>query len=109
MRELSEVVQALEVMTLVLPVDKGKGREVEAEASAGVPIPEPVLLSEEEDEEEEEIPEVVHSSTPLPGLEPSPQVRGQVSSQVGPMHNTSNSQWSVGPYPVDGRQRVCDQ
>ena len=106
-RELSKVVQGLEIITPVLPVDKGKGREVEAEASAGMPIPAPVPSSEEE--EEDEIPEVVRSGTLLPGLGPSPQVRGQVSSQVGPMRSTSNTPWFVGPYSVDGRRRVRDQ
>jgi hypothetical protein len=108
-RELSKVIQALEVVTPSLPLDKGKGREVEAEASVSMPIPEPVPLSEEEDEEEEEIPEVVHSGTPLPVQESGPQVCGQVPSQVGPMRNMSNSPWSVGPYPMDGHRQVRNE
>ena len=105
MRGLSEVVQGLEVITPVLPLDKGKGWEVKAEASLVVPTPEPVQLSEEEEEEEEEETlGVVCSDTPLPGLEPVPQVHGQRSSLVGPVHNTSNSPRSVGPYPMDGRR-----
>ena len=103
-RGLSEGVQGLEVVTPVLLVDKGKGREVEAEALLVEPTPEPVPSSEEE--EEEETLEVVCSDTPLPGLEPVPQVRGQRSSLVGPVRNTSNSPRSLGPYPVDGRRRV---
>ena len=96
------MVQGLEVVTPVLPIDKGKGREVEAEALLVEPTPEPVPSSEEE--EEEETLEVVCSDTPLPGLEPVPQVCGQRSSLVGPVCNTSNSPRSIGPYPVDGRR-----
>ena len=99
MRELSEVVQGLEVITPVLLVDKGKGREVEAEALLVEPTPEPVPSSEEEEEEEETL-EVVHSDTPLPGLEPVPQVRGQRSSLVGPVCNTSH--WGQGSVPPPG-------
>jgi len=57
----------LEVVTPVLPIDKGKGREVEAEALLAEPTPEPVPSSEEEEDEEEETLEVVRSDTPLPG------------------------------------------
>jgi len=96
------VVQGLEVVTPVLSLDKGKGQEVEAEASLVDPMPEPVPSSEEEEDEEETL-EIIHSDTPLPGLEPVPQVRGQRSSLVGPVRNTSNSPRSLGPYPVDGR------
>ena len=103
MRGLSEVVQGLEVVTPVLPLDKGKGWEVEAEVSLVEPTPEPVPSSEEEEDEEETL-EVVRSNTPLPGLEPVPQVRGQQSSLVGPVCNTSNSPRSVGPYSMDGHR-----
>ena len=99
-RGLSEGVQGLEVVTPVLPIDKGKGREVEA--SLVGPTPEPVPSSEEEDEEE--TLEVVRSDTPLPVRDPTPQVRGQRSSLVGPVRNTSNSPQSLGPYPVDGHR-----
>ena len=102
-RGLSEGVQGLEVVTPVLPIDKGKGREVEALLVE--PTPEPVPSSEEEEDEEETL-EVIRSDTPLPGLEPVPQVRGQRSSLVGPVRNTSNGPRSLGPYPVDGRRRV---
>ena len=87
MRGLSEGVQGLEVVTPVLPLDKGKGREVEALLVE--PMPEPVPSSEEEEDEEETL-EVVRSDTPLPVREPVPQVRGQRSSLVGPVRNTSN-------------------
>ena len=101
MRGLSEGVQGLEVVTPVLPLDKGKGREVEALLVE--PTPEPVPSSDEEEDEEEETLEVVRSNTPLPVREPVPQVRGQRSSLVGPVRNTSNGPRSLGPYPVDGR------
>jgi len=61
----------MEVVTPVLPLDKGKGWEVEAEALLVEPTPEPVPSSEEEEEEEETL-EVIRSDTPLPGLEPVP-------------------------------------
>ena len=102
MRELSEVVQGLEVITLVIQDEEEEDWDEEAEVSLGDPMPVPVLSSEEE----EETQEVVHSNTPLLGLKPVPQVRGQVLSLVGPVHNTSNGPRSLGPYPVDGRRRV---
>src|SRR6267378_1034223 len=46
--------------------------------------------------------EVVCSNTPLLGLEPNPQVCGQVPSQVRLVRSASNSPWSIGLYSVDG-------
>jgi len=59
-RGLSEGVQGLEVVTPVLPIDKGKGCEVEALLVE--PTPEPVPSSEEEEDEEEE---TLESSVPI--------------------------------------------
>ena len=85
-RELSEVVQGLEVVTPVIQ-DNNEEDGDKAEASLVVSMPAPVFSSEEE----EETQEVICSDTLLLGLEPVPQVRGQLPSWVGPMRNTSNN------------------
>jgi len=87
----------MEVVTPVLPIDKGKGREVEAEALLVEPMPEPVPSSEEEEDEEETL-EVFRLDTPLPGLEPVPQVRGQRQVWWGLCANLQRSS-ILGPYP----------
>jgi len=61
-------------------------------------MPEPVPSSEEE----EETQEVVCSDTPLRVLSQYHQCVVQLSSLVGPVHHSSNSPQSIGPYSMDG-------